>query len=301
MTLVEQWQWSDSSSNPWYESVKVVGPTIQITDSISNGEILNMNNVGSLLSVTADVVGALVDPIAFLASSAARVLIDHCGPIQKLLDGLVGSPGSVAAEAKTWGNIRDRFADVADTYAAQAKQALNGWSGPAAWGYEQASGALAEFLRLMGEICIRISDCFSMASGVVAAARAIVRDLVSDFVGQMISLFIQAVATLGLGLSWAMPIGIGKTVKTTSECTTFLQKVLRVIRMFCNKVKDLNGMLNPISKTMKGSGDSLSAALKALPSIAAKSAAGSAFNVHRLVGDFNRYSNQSQAATSGAH
>lgn len=263
MSLIVESEPSSGASGwiPLAQQVPILGTGAEAVGSALDDDMAAFT--GGAIGTLGEVVGFLADPFGALMSSVAAVMIEYMDPVQKLLDAVVGNPASAAAESATWSNIKTRLHKVADSYETDVANALEGWEGPAASAYEWASDQVSALVRAMGNTCGEIATSFAVASAVVEAVRNVVTSILTDLVGTLISLFIQSVATAGLGTAWAVPQGCLQIAESTGEATTVTQKLIRAFNKLaraCAKLEncfasagdDTNAMAEILFEAPKG-------------------------------------------------
>ncbi|TNC28476.1 hypothetical protein [Amycolatopsis alkalitolerans] len=143
-----------------------------------------------------DALGAAMDPLGTLASAGVGWLIEHISFLKKGLDELAGNPEAVTAKAQTWQNISKQLTETAETYeqsAAKAGQSYKGEGGPVA--YQKTAKGYADSLRGAAGHANSASTAMTIAAAIVGTERGLIRDMISEFIGQLILKGIAALAT----------------------------------------------------------------------------------------------------------
>jgi uncharacterized protein YukE len=216
---------------------------VQTASLLQSGEIFSLEGLGGAVGVVADVAEFVLDPIASLASSAAGFLLDYVGPLRDMLDSIAGDPGAVEAKAVTWANISSRVVDSADDLDVQVRRALSSWTGPAASAYAVFADVLGQSLRALSDVCSGVGAGMQGASAVVGFVRAIVRDVIADLVGKLISWASQVAVTAGVGATWVVPNAIRAIAVYVERVRGWLDKLTRAIRSTMKALDDVNTSL----------------------------------------------------------
>jgi uncharacterized protein YukE len=215
-----------------YESLKIIGPASNLFSQDASGGWAIAEGVAGGIGAAMDVAEFAIDPIASLGASVAGFLLDYMPPLPDMLDSIAGDPGAVEAKAATWQNVSGRVSDSADDLDAKVRSALAQWSGPAADAYSAFTDALAETLRTLSTMCAGVGGTLQAASAVVSFVRAIVRDVIADLVGKLISWASQVALTAGVGASWVVPqavTAIGIRVAKVGDWLRRLTSAIRVV------------------------------------------------------------------------
>ncbi|KMS92006.1 hypothetical protein [Prauserella rugosa] len=148
--------------------------------------------VTSGLSVGVDVVGAAMDPIGAVAGQLLGWMLEHVEPLRLVLHQLTGEPNMVEAYGRTWQNVGNSLAGDQAAIVEAFGQETTEWSGEAKMAYV---GKLAQALTTMNAAA---SASFALESAsmqmaqVVGAVRTLVRDVLADLAGGLVSAAIQA-------------------------------------------------------------------------------------------------------------
>ena len=141
-----------------------------------------------------DVLGVAMDPLDALGSAGIGYLIEHLSFLHEPLDALAGDPTQITAQAQTWRNVADELHRLAGEYRGQVG-AIPGWEGETRDAYARAAGAHAERLDAAGDQAAELAAVVLGTGVMVATERAVLRDLIADFVWWLIEMI----------LSWLLP------------------------------------------------------------------------------------------------
>ncbi|WP_156081365.1 WXG100 family type VII secretion target, partial [Amycolatopsis vancoresmycina] len=114
-------------------------------------------------------------------------LMEHVGPLKDALNGLTGNADEIAAQSETWANVAKELGSVSSDLTDAVKADLQSWSGPASDAYRQRGQDVATTLQAAQKGCEGASSGVKTAGEVVAAVRTLVRDIISELVGHLIS------------------------------------------------------------------------------------------------------------------
>lgn len=140
-----------------------------------------------------DLLGAVMDPLGSLLEGAAGWVIEHVWFLREPLDALAGDPNQVKAQSHTWRNASRALLDVAQRYPRDA--AAVPWTGAAADEYRAAVGDYAHHLGRAAGAAHAASVEIMASAAAVGTVRAIIRDVVAEFVATAIERALFAMAT----------------------------------------------------------------------------------------------------------
>ncbi|MEU0883819.1 hypothetical protein ABZ345_34885 [Lentzea sp. NPDC005914] len=179
-----------------------------------------------------DVAGFLTDPLGTLASSVVGWIIENVGFIREPFDQLMGDPPAIEAIGTTWENISKRLSDEADNYESQAKT-LGDWTGHAADSYRTRCSSLVAHLRGSSAAASSAANKIKVAGAVVAATRALIRDLLADLAGTLLMWGIPAAAsaipTAGASIAAFITRAVTKAVEIGTKIARFVSKLFKAL------------------------------------------------------------------------
>lgn len=209
-----------------------------------------MGAVGTAL----DALTAALDPFGAIFAAGVGWLIEHVGPLKDALDALAGNADEVAAQSQTWTNIAKELESVSVELVDLVKKDLAAWTGEAADAYRLRAEDTSTLIASAQKGCEGAASGVKTAGEVVAAVRTLVRDIIAELVGHLISWALQVVFTLGVGLAWVVPQVVAAVAKTASKITgltTKLVKALKALTPLLKKAGDLFGDAGKALKNMK--------------------------------------------------
>ncbi|WP_236796622.1 RHS repeat-associated core domain-containing protein [Amycolatopsis sp. GM8] len=241
-----------------------------IKDGIESGDWASvaMGAVG----VGLDAIAAVADPFGSILAAGVGWLMEHVGPLKEALDALAGDPDQITAHSETWKNIAKEVGDVSTDLANQVKADVQSWTGPGADAYRKQAEEVAKTLAGTAQACEGAASGVKTAGEVVAAVRMLVRDIIAQVVGHMVSWALQVLFTLGIGLIWVVPQVVSlvaKTAKQLAELIKNLTKALKALgellgkasKLFADAGKALKG-IKPSAKTTPSKIDTLPSGAK---------------------------------------
>ncbi|MFL6144757.1 MAG: hypothetical protein ACJ72N_23190 [Labedaea sp.] len=177
-----------------------------------------------------DALGIAMDPLGSLAGAGIGWLIEHVSFLKKPLDWLAGDPDAVTAKAQTLKNVSEHLQSSAGNYV-NSVSALQQTQGPAADGYRRAAENYQRAVTGLAGHLEEATQAMHTAAMIVGTTRGIIRDSVSQFVGDAIIKFIaaSALAPITFGGSEAAFIA-DEVVEGTSLATRNAGKIAKVVK-----------------------------------------------------------------------
>ncbi|GAA4664227.1 hypothetical protein [Amycolatopsis dongchuanensis] len=216
-----------------------------------------------------DLLDAAMDPLGALASAGVGFLIEHISFLKEGLDKLAGNPEAVTAKAQTWQNVSKQLNEAAETYersAAKTAQSYKGEGGPAA--YQETAKGYADALRGAAGHAQSASTAMQVAAAIVGTERGLIRDMISEFVGELIVKGLAALATSWCSFGGTVAAFIADTVV---EGGVLAEKISTRIAKIVERLEALAKNANKSKAAIEGAAKALAKVGKAADKIADKS------------------------------
>ncbi|AIJ22386.1 RHS repeat-associated core domain-containing protein [Amycolatopsis methanolica] len=198
-----------------------------------------------------DALGFVLDPFGSILAAGVGWLIEHVGPLKDALDALAGNPDAVKAHSETWKNIAAELGEIGTDLANQVNADLTGWTGPSADTYRQQAKGVGDLLAAAKEAGEGTASGIETAGTVVAAVRTLVRDIIAEVVGHMISWALQVIATLGIALAWVVPQVISEVAKTAAKIADITGKLTHALKALAELLKKAGGLFTDTAGKLK--------------------------------------------------
>lgn len=219
------------------EGIIGFGNGIMVAKSIQQGDWL----VGSLFGAStfaSEVQSLLSDPLGALASSAVSFLMEYCEPPRSFLDKVAGSPLAVQNQAETWHNIADGVRDAVSDYEAMLLETHGPWQGPAGDAYRSTATDYLDALTETSDVCDGIGAGLTGASGIVAFVRGIVRALIAELVGKLIS----------WGAKLVLSLGVAAVDVARDAAVVIREYVLKIRQWFADLAESIDNLVFALAK-----------------------------------------------------
>lgn len=179
---------------------------------------------------TLDGLDTVLDPLGGLARAGIGWLIEHVWWLHEPLDALAGDPTQISAQAQTWHNVAAQLAAVAGGYRDEIAAGAPDWDGVAADAYRVAVADFTDRLDAAAGMAERLSSVVLLSGAAVAALRTWVRDMIADFVWQVLQLLFWAGALAFLTFGGALAAGAVQAIlRAIALAQTFVRQISRLL------------------------------------------------------------------------
>lgn len=232
--------------------LSIVDDAKSLHDGVASGSWVE-GGMGAL-GTGADVAAMATNPIATLISAGLGWLIEHVQPLQDALDWVAGDPAQISAYAKTWQNVSQSVSETVQQFTSTVDQGSAAWTGQAGDAYRQHAHDKIATLQAASTAAHTISTTVEMVGQVVEAIRTLVRDIVTQAIGEIIQIGLEEVLSLGL----ATPIVIGQVstqvAKWSSEIAGAIKKLTGAFAKLKPMMSKLDEIWQSIMKALRGTG-----------------------------------------------
>jgi len=185
---------------PWdsAEGAGVFSAVADVNTALGNGHGAQAAYSG--LGVGLAALDAVVNPFDALVTAGLGFLVEHVAILHEPLDALAGDPTRITAQARTWQNVARELHTVADGYRG-AVDGIDGWDGAASDAYRAAATGFTGQLHRAGDDADRLASLLLDTGAMVGTVRALVRDLIVDFVWKVARWALVALASGGTAIA----------------------------------------------------------------------------------------------------
>ena len=212
---------------------------------------LGIDGAGAAL----DIAGAVTDPLGTLASSAVGWIIENVGFIREPFDKLMGDPPAVEAASNTFANIAQQLTYVGQQHKDSLSQ-ITGWQEQSGQAYRGEAKNLGEHIANAAAGAESAANKIKIAGILVAATRALIRDLLAELAGTLIvwglGALASAVPTAGASVAAFVTRAVTKAVEIAGKIAQFLKKLFRAL-------DKLGGLAKGSSDALRQRADDLAA------------------------------------------
>jgi hypothetical protein len=231
------------------EGAGILHDAAEVLDAANKGNWTEglMNAAGAAMGVA----GFLADPLAGLVSMGFGWLTGD----QETLDGM----------SKTWGNVSNHLEEVSSDLKQWVGTDASQWLGAEFRAYEGWGKDRAETYGAVAAGAQSISVLVNLCKTIMNVVRGIVRDLISEAVGKLISICLRwapAVAAFGAGVAGAIAECIPTAIKYANKALEWCKKLTKAFSNATGLFKNLEGALGKAIKSLSDKGDAAVGAIK---------------------------------------
>jgi hypothetical protein len=216
-----------------------------------------------------DLLGAAMDPLGTLASAGVGFLIEHISFLKDGLDKLAGNPEAVTAKAVTWQNVAKQLTETADSYEQQSSKLGESYkNGGGAAAYQATAKGYADSMRGAAGHAQNASTAMQVGAAIVGTERGLIRDMISEFVGELIVKALAALATSWCSFGGTIAAFVADTVV---EGGILAEKISTRIAKIVEKLETLATNAGKSKAAIEAAANALKKVGKATSSVVDKS------------------------------
>ncbi|MFB9929643.1 hypothetical protein ACFORO_37655 [Amycolatopsis halotolerans] len=192
-------------------------------------------------SLAGEIAGAAIDPFGYLMSSVASFLMEHVQPLKDMLDSVAGNPPVIQSYADTWGNVAKSLQERQKDLENAVKNGTAEWKGDGADAYRKSAAEAADAIGGAATVASAIDTVTMIMGQVVAFVRGLVRQLIADLVGKLISWVMEEVFSLGFGT----PLVVAQAVTAISK---WGEKISELLTKLCETMRRVSPLLGKLAE-----------------------------------------------------
>ncbi|MFD7921399.1 hypothetical protein ACFV3R_19490 [Streptomyces sp. NPDC059740] len=179
-----------------------------------------------VVSSVLDVVSVGLDPLGKLTAAGLGWLIEHVAFLREPLDMLAGDPKAVAAIAESLHEYAQDLRNTAEEMTASARAHTASWEGAAADGCRESVDGHAQRIAAAGKAVDTTGYVVETTMAVITAVRALIRDMITSVLGDIIATMIVALAAAAWTFGASLVVGVSRCViLAITEVTRMMTKV----------------------------------------------------------------------------
>lgn len=224
----------------------------QLVSAIESGDWAQGAMAG--VGVALDTAATVIDPLGSLISAGLGWLIDHLEPLKGWFNDFTGDAGEVAAFGQTWANIQSQL-QTSGQELSRIVGDVDELAGEAMDAYRRFQAESAQHINAAASWAGAMSTGLQIASTIVQIVHDLVRDVLSQLVGSIISWAAEAVFTLGL----ATPVIVGQV---STRVASLSAKVGKYVTDAISSCKSLSKLLDELTALLREAGTLFDGVLK---------------------------------------
>ncbi|MBB1157079.1 MULTISPECIES: DUF6531 domain-containing protein [Amycolatopsis] len=226
-------------STTWHSGINVLDDAAGVYDGVQSGSWIEGGIAA--LGTGLDMLTIAMNPVGTLISYGLNWLIEHVKPLQDALNQLAGDGDQISAYSQTWKNVGQATQQAAKDLAATVQKDTANWKGAAADAYRANIGKKIDHINAAATCANTISTVVEVVGVITAAVRCLVRDMITQAVGDFIQDALEEVCSLGLGT----PVVVAQVVEQVSA---WLEKIGALIKKLINSVEKLRPLMSKLEE-----------------------------------------------------
>ncbi|GAB1514478.1 PPE domain-containing protein [Actinophytocola sp. KF-1] len=209
----------------WAEGSGLVQDAVDLVNQVDSGQWAA--GLTSLLSAGLTVRDVIVDPVAKLASMGLGWVIEFFDPLNVWLDWLTCDSEQLTVAAETWSGIAAELRTAADELTGYSTTDTAGWSGPAVDQYRVFCADRVDLFNAAAGAAAATANLINRNKILLTVVRSIVRDLITDGIGKVISIVLRYPPPATLAASGEIAGQVQRTGAAIADLVRKLQQALR--------------------------------------------------------------------------
>jgi hypothetical protein len=207
-----------------------------------------------------DVAELVGDPLKTLASAAVGWAIEFFPWLREPLDWLTGDQTALENMVGTWENVGKELEKISTDLQDTVKKDSERWEGASADAYRAFTEDRAATYAGVATGANAIAKLVEICKTILSVVRTIVRDLISDCVGKLISIACRYPGpALPAGMAGE---GTAEAVKTGSKCMEWIKKLVKAFKKAQELFHRLSDIFGRVKGALKRGAESLPGPLK---------------------------------------
>lgn len=273
------------SDNPFYASGDSDGDGFSDPAPLAGGRIAeSLFNVGNDLSTAGsedwdwsnfaidgvvaglDVLAFALNPFKELIMAGVGFLIEHVDFLREPLEWFTGDPNAIANLTTTWSNIAGGL-QAAGSSATEMMAEVETWQGEAADAYKSVGAGLSELLNSTASAAQAVSACYTVIGVICSTLKAIVLELLCEFVSRAIMIGLAALANAAWSFGGSIGVGIAMTItsaiETSAKIGSKVSKGLAKVAEALGKIKNADNAFGKMIRSVSEMADEMAGGVAA--------------------------------------
>lgn len=227
-------------------SAGAVGSLVTVGSELSQGDwaegLIGSAGAASALGT------AIGDPLAALGAVGAGWAIEYFDFLREPLDAVTGDQQAIEAMSATWANIGQEVQGAADDLNNAVKRDTASWSGDAADAYRSSAQEQASTIAGLAHSCTAAGTAVQMCGTLLNVVRGIIRDLISQAVGEIVAAILEWAAAQCVSVGLATP---GMVADLTRRALKWANKISEWTQRATNAIKNAYTLLGKFGNLLK--------------------------------------------------
>lgn len=268
------------SDNPFYASGDADGDGFSDPAPLAGGRIAeSLFNVSNDLSTAGsddwdwsnfaidgvvaglDILAFALNPFKELMMAGVGFIIEHVDFLREPLEWFTGDPNAISNLTTTWANVAGGL-QAAGTSASDLMSQVESWHGEAADAYKSVGAALSELLNSSASAAQSVSSCYAVIGIICSTLKAIVLELICEFVSRAIMIGLAALANAAWSFGGSIGVGIAMTItsaiETSAKIGAKVSKGLAKVAQALSKIKNADNAFGKMIRSVSDIADEIS-------------------------------------------
>ncbi|TCO57278.1 RHS repeat-associated core domain-containing protein [Actinocrispum wychmicini] len=226
-------------STTWHTGINLIDDATATYEGISSGSWVE-GGVGAF-GTGLDALSMAMNPVGTLISYGLNWLIEHVRPLKQTLDQLAGDPDQIAAYARTWKNVGDAVKKAAQDLNTTVTNDTANWTGQAADAYRANVTDKVNHITSAGTCANAIGTAVEMVGVLTGAVRMLVRDIVTQAIGDIVQYALEEVFSLGI----ATPL---VAAQVSAQVANWMERITGIIKKLINSIEKLRPLMSKLEE-----------------------------------------------------
>lgn len=242
-----------------FDSWKQVGDSIGKVQTEHGGDLAAVSvELGiNLVSAALDTVAFVMDPLSKLIAAGLGWLIEHVSFLKWPLDQVAGNPSEVTKVANELHKIGESLRNTGEDLDKTLKSTITQWQGKGYDSFKKSIDDRKGWIDANAKASDVAGYMVETTGALIAAVRALLRDIITTILGDIISTMLIALAMAAFTFGASIAVGVSKIVVQVSvQVAAMAAKLAKVVAYAGRTLARLTGL----SKLVKGKPGSSSSA-----------------------------------------
>ena len=250
-------------TSTWHTGINLLDDAVGIRDGISSGSWMATGL--SVVSTGMDTLTMVINPVATVVSYGLNFLIERVKPLQDALNWLAGDAAQVSAYGGTWQNVSRTTQQAATSFVNSLTKDTASWIGTAADTYRADAKSKIDALNAAATASGAVGSATQLIGSMVNAVRGMIRDLVTQAVGQVVQTALRALLVV------TIPI---VAYQAASQIATWMRKIADMVKQLTSSMAKLQPLMTKLQELWTSIKQALSGTARTAETVAADAAHG---------------------------
>jgi len=217
------------------------------------------------MNVIRDIGSILSNPVGAIMQFGFSFLMNAIKPLQQAIGWLIGNPGQVSQYGSQWQGVAGSVMQIGNTFSQTLNKDTANWTGVTANNYRSYANNQINTLSAVSTATKAIGNATQVIGQLVQKVQAIIKQLVSQAMGQIV----QTAAAASFMIS--IPVVVAKVVQ---EVISWMQKIADVIKMLTSAFNTLQPLMSNLQQLFGATHTTMSSGVQPISAIPQQSVPG---------------------------